>query len=364
MSNKDFFVKVEEEKAPSEIKKAQLFYEIFNVLREGLLLWEDKHYTIIDMNPAGEKITGLKKEEICNKSLKMLFQKMNQRKKNLDKEFKLNSTESEGILTLQVEPNNEINIEYTTKKHIYENINLTIFRDITDKVQLFKKVQKTDTLSLVGQLAAGIAHEIRNPLTALKGFIQLLENSDKEENYFYYDVIKTELDRIDSIINELLLLVKPKNLSFSMKNVVKLMEETIELMKPQGLLHNIQFIVEKNGKIPEIYCEPNQLKKVFINLIKNAIEVMPKGGFITINFQKRNEKEICISIKDEGTGIPEEQLKKLGEPFFTTKEKGTGLGLMVSYQIIEEHHGKIEVQSAVGEGTNFQIYLPIHQEKN
>lgn len=352
----------EDLQAQAEKSNYDLFYQVFQGLAEGLLLWNDD-YQIIDLNPAGEKITGLKKEEVFKKSLKQLLEQMNQRKKDINKEIVLtDSDNSKGILTLQIDGSQDICIEYTTKRHIFKNIHLTVFRDVTEREQLLEKLQKSDTLSVVGQLAAGIAHEIRNPLTALKGFIQLVENSSKTENRLYFDVIKNELDRIDSIINELLILAKPKNRLYTWKNIVSLVEETIDLLKPQAMLHNIQFSLKKDNDIPEIFCEPYQLKKVFINIIKNAIEVMPNGGYISIKIEKNCEKEISISITDEGKGIPESQLKSLGQPFFTTKEKGTGLGLMVSYQIIKEHHGTIEVKSIVDKGTTFKINLPIRVE--
>jgi len=224
-----------------------------------------------------------------------------------------------------------------------------------------EQLSKSDTLSVIGELAAGIAHEIRNPMTALKGFIQLLEGSIKKEHAMYYEVITTELQRIDTIINEFLLLAKPQAIKYQLKDVNQIMRETIDLLNAHAVLHNIQFITEYGEELPPIYCEPNQLKKVFINLIKNAIEVMPHGGKIAVMTSQVRDRQgrIHISIQDEGKGIPKEQLKRLGEPFYTTKERGTGLGLMVSYKIIEDHKGTIWAESNEGKGTIFHITLPL-----
>jgi two-component system, sporulation sensor kinase E len=123
----------------------------------------------------------------------------------------------------------------------------------------------------------------------------------------------------------------------------------------------VQIHLNLTGNIPPIYCEPNQLKQVFINILKNAIEVMPGGGNIYVTIQSSDQDHILISIQDEGTGISEDKLKRLGEPFYTTKDRGTGLGLMVSYKIIEEHQGRIHVESEEGKGTVFHLTLPVRQ---
>jgi two-component system, sporulation sensor kinase E len=169
----------------------------------------------------------------------------------------------------------------------------------------------------------------------------------------------SELKRIESIITEFLVLAKPQAIQYKQNDVCKIMRDTIDLINVQAMMHNVQIVADFAPQLPLIYCEPNQLKQVFINILKNAIEVMPKGGDITVRIWQINRNHIRISITDQGCGIPQDKIKKLGEPFYTTKERGTGLGLMVSYKIIEEHQGKIDVESEVGVGTTFYITLPI-----
>ncbi|WP_462409064.1 ATP-binding protein [Neobacillus sp. Marseille-QA0830] len=267
------------------------------------------------------------------------------------------------VLVLENQTGSRLHFEYHSQYQIEDNINLSVVKDITEIAQIQEKLQKSDTLSVIGELAAGIAHEIRNPMTSLKGFIQLLEGSIKQEHSLYYEVITMELQRIDIIINEFLLLAKPQATKFQLKDVKQIMRETIDLLNAQAVLHNIQFITEYGEQLPLLYCEPNQLKKVFINLIKNAIEVMPAGGKISVTVNQGKGSQIHISIQDEGKGIPKEQLKRLGEPFYTTNESGTGLGLMVSYKIIEEHKGTIWAESEEGKGTIFHITLPLDVKK-
>lgn len=340
-------------------ERERKFRSIFEGTLEGLLLWNDQ-FEIVDVNPAGKKLFRGYKEELVGHSLLEILEKNQVDRDEIEehlKELDLNG-HAAGILSITLEKGVPLNVEYSTKKNVFSNLNLSTFRDITDKLQIEEHLRKSDTLSVVGQLAAGIAHEIRNPMTALKGFIQLLEDTIADDHSMYFGVIKTELNRIDSIINEFLVLAKPQATKYLEKDIVQIMRETIELLRPQAVLHNVQFQLELENHIPPIYCEPNQLKKVFINIIKNAIEVMSSGGYIYISM-KEEEGYIYISIQDEGEGIGSELLQKLGEPFYTTKEKGTGLGLMVSYRIIDDHKGKIEVESEKGKGTTFHIKLPI-----
>jgi two-component system, sporulation sensor kinase E len=344
-------------------ERERKFRSIFEGSIEGIILWNN-YYEIVDINRAGEELFNGTKGEIIGHSLLEILKKSSIPKQEITKLIQLlNSQKQErGILSFVCESGERKEIEFSTKGNVFSGLNLTSFRDITDKLQMEEHLRKSDTLSVIGQLAAGIAHEIRNPMTALKGFIQLLEDTIKEDHSMYFGVIKTELNRIDSIINEFLLLAKPQVVKYEEKDIVQIMRETIELLRPQAVLHNIQFQFELDGEIPLVYCEPNQLKKVFINIIKNAIEVMSSGGFITISISLKDKSLVYISIQDEGEGMSTEVLQKLGEPFNTTKEKGTGLGLMVTYKIIEEHNGQIQVESDLGKGTTFHIQLPIQQK--
>ncbi|NMH75507.1 PAS domain S-box protein [Bacillus sp. RO2] len=336
----------------------QKFRKIFNNAMDGILLWDDR-CDVIDANPNASKILGLSKEELMNNQLHWYIPK--EQLKELQAQWKEcpESEELSGELCIEGYSGEQI-IEYSAKKHVIEGLHMTIFRNITEKREMEDQLRKSDTLTVVGELAAGIAHEIRNPMTALKGFIQLLQNSMNEDQYgMYFDVITSELKRIESIITEFLVLAKPQAISYQRKNISVIMKETLDLLSAQASLENVQFISSIEEGLPDIYCEPNQLKQVFINILKNAIEVMPSGGTVSVDLKKIAGEQVLISFKDEGIGIPEDKLKKLGEPFYTTKERGTGLGLMVSYKIVEEHNGTIEVSSEVGKGTTFYIKLPI-----
>ncbi|MFD0695079.1 PAS domain S-box protein [Paenibacillus sp. GCM10027628] len=232
------------------------------------------------------------------------------------------------------------------------------FVDITEQKKTQELLIKSDKLSAVGQLAAGVAHEIRNPLTALKGFLQLLKTNSPKEQY-YIEIMQNELQRIEFIVNEFLFVSKPQAIHFEPRRLDSIVMSTIELLQPQALLGNIELEAELEAELPLVSCDEHQLKQVFINILKNALESMSLGGVMRIQaFSANHGKDLTIRFIDQGCGIAPERLPKLGEPFYSTKEKGTGLGLMVCYRIIEAHDGTMKIRSKLGEGTTVEITLP------
>lgn len=232
-----------------------------------------------------------------------------------------------------------------------------ILRDISERKQTEELMLRSEKLSIAGQLAAGIAHEIRNPLTAIKGFLQLIKPKTKDRDQ-YFEIVFSELSRIEIILSELLMLAKPQQTS-SMQtlDLKKIISEVTALLETQA---NLNGILMNTSEIEEgllMNGDQNQLKQVFINLIKNAVESMPDGGKVDITAKAEGDG-ILVTIRDEGIGIPESVMKRIGEPFLTTKEKGTGLGLMVTFNILENHNGKIRVDSQPEKGTVFHIMFP------
>ncbi|GAA0351655.1 CheR family methyltransferase [Bacillus horti] len=236
--------------------------------------------------------------------------------------------------------------------------NLILAEDISEKKHAEQILKRSEMMSALGELAAGIAHEIRNPLTALKGFTRLMQ-SENNGNANYLSIMMDEFVRIETIITELLGLSKPSMLSYEKKDIVEILEDVKMLLETQAIIKNIQIVTEFKRGIGLIKCVPNQLKQVFINILKNAIESMDNGGEVVIKAKKKNRDWIQVQIKDQGPGIPEEVLSRIGQPFFTTKEKGTGLGMMVSFKIIEDHNGRMLVDSEEGKGTVIDIMLPV-----
>lgn len=235
---------------------------------------------------------------------------------------------------------------------------LCVSTDITERRKTEELLRTSEKLSMAGELAAGVAHEIRNPLTSLRGFVQLLQRKGEESHQKYLDIMLSEMDRINDIVNEFLLLSKPQAVTFQRRPLAGIMEQVMFLLESQANLNNVTIEMDNGSDPLYIHCEENQIKQVFINLMKNGIESMPNGGRIRIETRLAGNGFIRIRFQDEGSGLSQELLQKLGQPFYTTKEKGTGLGLMVSFKIIETHRGTISFQSELGRGTTIDVMLP------
>lgn len=236
-----------------------------------------------------------------------------------------------------------------------------LIRDITERKRTEEAFRMSDKLKAVGEMAAGLAHEIRNPLTAIKGFVQLAEWQLQAKNE-YFSIIKEEIERIDSITSEMLMLAKPNPSKMRIADLRTILKAVSTLLETQAIMSNIEIVCEFPDSPGWVECDENQIKQVFVNLIKNAIEAMKSGGRITVT-TSRDRGLVCAKVIDEGCGIPGELLGKIGQPFYTTKDKGTGLGLMVSYKIIENHRGSITVSSVENAGTTFCVRLPYAKPK-
>lgn len=229
-----------------------------------------------------------------------------------------------------------------------------IGRDVSENKKAEELLRKSEKLSLVGELAAGIAHEIRNPLTALKGFMQLL----KAQNANYIDIMLVEIERINNIVNEFMSMAKPHSIKFVNINLKTLIEDVAAFMRPQALLHKVEIKVDFAIDIEEFVCEPNQLKQLLMNILKNAIEAMPDGGEVSLFAATAEDGHLRIQVTDQGQGMPEDALARLGEPFYSLKENGTGLGLAICHRIVEAHKGSLTFKSTLQRGTTVEICFP------
>lgn len=235
--------------------------------------------------------------------------------------------------------------------------------DMTEQRETENYLRRSQNLSVAGQLAAGVAHEIRNPLTAVKGFLQLMPTLAEPDRAI--SLMLDELSRIEQIVNELLMLAKPQPIHFQREDLGRRLSEVLQLLGAQAILNNVVVDLQVVDGVPPVECELNQLKQVFINVLKNGMEAMPSGGRIDVLLDVQRTGFVSIHIRDFGQGMTAFQLEKLGEPFFTTKERGTGLGWMISEKIIQNHRGTIDVKSQLGQGTSVTIFLPVTQtQKN
>ncbi|MCX7781579.1 MAG: ATP-binding protein [Negativicutes bacterium] len=222
--------------------------------------------------------------------------------------------------------------------------------------------QRIEALAGINQLAAGIAHEIRNPLTSLKGFLQYaLNKPDHTLTTDHITLMLDEIDRIEQLTNEFRLLTQPqKALPMAKTNVDATVKNIITLLSGQAQAKCVAIDYIAGDESPYVNGNAHLLKQLWLNLLRNALDAVPAGGKIEVTLSRK--KEFCaVSVKDNGSGIPPEKLRLLGTPFYTTKEHGTGLGLSVSYNIVHKHRGRLEFASKPGEGTTATVILPLVQ---
>lgn len=235
---------------------------------------------------------------------------------------------------------------------------MAIRNDITERKKTEETLHRQDKLAAVGQLAAGVAHEIRNPLTSIKGYAEFLQLDEKNpERLEFLDIILDEIERVNTIVEEFMVLAKPKAANLEEKNIVPIIKDVLNLLAFEARKKHVRLHFSSCDEIIQVECDKDRLKQVFLNLVKNGIEAMPDGGDLSV-YTKVREDKVEISFQDTGIGIPQEKLNKIGEPFYTTKENGNGLGLMVSFKIIESHNGNVYIESEVDKGTTFNIVLP------
>ena len=226
-----------------------------------------------------------------------------------------------------------------------------------------RRLFRADSLATMGELAAGAAHEIRNPLTSIRSTVQYLQKDLPESKRSMMEGIIEEVDRIDRIIQGLLSFGKSSELHLDRVDLKDILNQTLLLLESELRKHDIQVHKEYHDSRSEIIGDASQLKQVFLNIVLNSVQSMPKGGRITalITDLPAPVNAVEIIIRDTGCGIPEELIPRLVDPFFTTKESGTGLGLSISYGIVSKHRGEIEIQSSTGpenQGTSVFIRFP------
>ncbi len=239
---------------------------------------------------------------------------------------------------------------------------VAVWRDISLQRLMELEANRAEKLALVGELAAGTAHEIRNPLTSIRGFVQLLQNrfSPEASEQDYLNIMLSELDRANEIIKNFLLLAKPQHPKLQFQDLNFILQKLVKFVEAQALLTEVQLVRNFCYDMPFMVMETESIKQVFLNLLQNAIQAMPNGGTLTVSSEFFPQENLSVvKISDTGVGIPKEIIKKIGHPFFTTRTNGTGLGLAVSYRIIENHKGKIEVISKENMGTTFIVKLPV-----
>lgn len=230
---------------------------------------------------------------------------------------------------------------------------LMAVNDITEIRHFEKEMAHLDRLNLIAQMAAGIGHEIRNPMTTVRGLLQLLCYKEGQAEYKdYYDLMIGELDRANLIITEYLSLAKNKSINLQPGSLNTIVGAMYPLLSADAIMHNNNILMEL-GAVPDIMFDDNEIRQLILNLVRNGLEAMPTGGNLTIS-TFLEDGEVVLSVQDQGSGIMPGVMDKIGTPFFTTKEAGTGLGLPVCYSVVHRHGALIKINTGP-KGTNFQV---------
>lgn len=229
-----------------------------------------------------------------------------------------------------------------------------------------EQLRRADRLSALGQLSAGMAHEIRNPLGAIKGTAEILQEdfSPQDKKYEFLQIMLKEISRLDRILGEFLMFAKPASPEKGIIKINELLASVLSLVAQQASKNNVRIDAELSEEVA-VRADEGLLRQAFLNLVLNAIQAMPSGGELKVRAAmedgKSGKRECSISIADTGGGMSEENLKRLFNPFFTTKKEGTGLGLVITHRIVEAHGGTIGVQSRENEGTTFTVKLSMER---
>lgn len=323
---------------------------------------------IIEVNPAFEKLYGWTREECIGQSIPLIppqhILAANDRFNRLLRGERFTMLETQDMKKDGTYFDAQISLS-----PIYSNVGeiiavSVISRDISYIKENEKLILQSEKLKLVGEIAAGVAHEIQNPMTVISGFVQMM-NEDKSSSYSEYTpIIQEEVERVGLILDEFLVLSRPQIATPTEINIGEILTEVLAFYQYEFQQRNITLTINNQPTDTLILGNKNQIKQIFINIVKNAIEAIDENGEITLAICEDEQKYIYISIKDTGYGIPPHLLEKIFEPFYTTKTKGTGLGMMIINKIVQDHGGEIKIRSKVNVGTEILLHFPIIQLKD
>ncbi|QFF98061.1 PAS domain S-box protein [Psychrobacillus glaciei] len=233
---------------------------------------------------------------------------------------------------------------------------VVIGRDITSLKEAESKLRQSEKMSALGELAAGIVHEIRNPLAIIQGYMQMSQ-AKKINLDEHMDILMDEINRINRIVNELLMIAKPADIVLTNQNINAIVRDVVQLFSMEATQQSKRLNMIDLEQF-DTDCNEYKLKQVFINILKNALEAISTDGEVNITIYEKNENYLAIKFEDNGCGMEEADLHNMGDPFYSLKENGIGLGMTVSYSIIEAHKGSIHITSEVNVGTSVEILLP------
>jgi PAS domain S-box-containing protein len=345
-----------------ELMKEKGFLEkVFKTLQEGVILL-DTEGTVTYVNPAACLFFGLQAEQV-------LGQKLTQGMRGLDwNELLKPGTVVSRDLEVFYPENRYLNFYITSINDDQPLGFVMLIRDVTETRKRTEQQLETERLNAFTLLAAGVAHELGNPLNSLTIHLQLLERRLKKMGKSgdvlreHLDIASGEIKRMDTIISQFLAAIRPTKPQLQRGRIAELVEESLRFLKPELDQAKVRVKLDLRSDMPEMPLDPDQMKQAMYNLIRNAVQAMPKGGTLTIS-GSYTDFEVRLAFEDTGKGITAEQMGRLFQPFSTTRPTGTGLGLLIVRRIIREHGGEIDIESRVGQGTRVSLWLPLVERK-
>jgi len=337
---------------------------VLDSMTDGIIVCDDDHKPIL-INKSAERLVPIVQTELYDNrlwknirddELADFFQSRLEREETVfDREFALETNQGTKIIAISITPLVKDKRITGTLIHIEET---------TEKRKRESRLRRAENLASLTTLAAGVAHEIKNPLGAISIHVQLLKKSlikNKTPGISrYLNVVEEEIDRLNRIVVDFLFAVRPMDISTINDDINALIVELVNFIKPETDSMDIQLQIKLDTSMPLLPFDKRYIKQALLNLVKNASAAMEHGGILQLQTWQENN-ELRILVKDNGSGISEDNLGKIFEPYFTTKANGTGLGLTLTYKIIKEHGGDINVTSKENSGTEFIISLPIPQ---
>jgi len=335
---------------------------------DSAIMMVDENEKFIAWNRGAEKIFGYTEEEILGKPSSFLMPPGERYIEELDQIQKDVKLHGQKILETErkTRDGNILSVRLSVSKLPGKDGTYAgraiIIKDYTEYKKLQAQIDQSEKLAVIGQLAAGVAHEIGNPLASISSLVQIMQRKSQDEFFSEQLInIKENIDRITKIVRELVDFSRPPSYELGMHEITDIIKTAIGIVKYDKRVRKVKFETDLQNTLPKVYVAADQLLQVFVNILINALDAIQGNGTIIVKsyFDKRN---IYVEINDNGCGMNESTIKQIFDPFFTTKEvgKGTGLGLSVSYGIIKKFNGEIVVKSKVNEGSTFTIILPIN----
>jgi len=371
------FVVEQEKRSRSLLTEKESEFDQLDLLHKGIIDHVNAGIVTIDLagtmksfNRTAEEISGYSSFEVEGKPIDYVFPGISEMLERLKNEKKEGALTKRGEIVISNRQNRDIVLGFSISSLMSSRDNrigdIVIFQDLSATKEMEKEVEKSKNLALVGEMAAGLAHEIRNPLTAVSGSIQLLKkNLDLQEtDARLMQIILRGRDQLENIISNFLLLARPNLADREQIDMNDIVEDVIESVRcSPDWKENIK-VERESSNSPSIHGNRTEVKQMLWNLVLNAVQAMPDGGRLKIvaraTTSDNGQKYLGITISDTGCGIEKDRENKIFTPFYTTKESGTGLGLAIASRIVESHGGEIELGSEVGMGTTCKVLLPVN----